>query len=63
MEIYTSRMTYSGIEVGDDARLTVYSGNSMRPDIADSGSGVGVVWDDSRSSDYEIYFNMVEFCQ
>jgi hypothetical protein len=55
-EIYYKRSTDGGINWGEDIRLTNYTANSNYPSIAVSGSLVHVVWEDTRDSNWEIYY-------
>ena len=55
-EIYYKRSTDGGTTWGADTRLTVSSGISQDPAINVSGSFVNVVWQDSRSGSFEIFY-------
>jgi len=55
-EIYYKRSTNGGTSWGSDTRLTNDANNSMNPSIAVYENVVHVTWDDTRDSDYEIYY-------
>lgn len=55
-EIYYKRSSDSGATWSQDIRLTNDVAGSTYPSIAASGAGVHVVWMDTRSGNYEIYY-------
>lgn len=57
-EIYFTLVSSSGVEIGDDARIT-NDGFSMYPSMRWSGSEYGVVWQDNRDVNTEIYFGRI----
>lgn len=55
-EIYYKNSTDDGLNWGPDMRLTNATGNSISPSITVSGTLIGVVWNDSRDGNQEIYY-------
>jgi hypothetical protein len=55
-EIYFTRLTSVGVKLGSDVRVTAAAGGSASPSLAWTGSEYGVVWQDYRDSNWEIYF-------
>jgi hypothetical protein len=55
-EIYYKRSTDGGVNWGSDTRLTNNSAESLYPSAAVYGTNVYVVWYDSRTGNYEIYY-------
>ena len=61
-EIYISRISVDGTEIGDEVRITNYEGASWSPSLVWTGSEYSVSWYDSRNDQDEIYFNRVGMC-
>jgi hypothetical protein len=55
-EIYFKRSVDGGITWTANKRLTTFAGYSVSPAIAVNGSNIYVVWCDSKTGSYEIYF-------
>jgi hypothetical protein len=55
-EIYFTRVSSAGAEVGADARITNDGARSEFPSLAWNGDGFGVAWNDTRDSGFQIYF-------
>ncbi len=55
-EIYYKKSTNNGTTWGQDIRLTNHSSISQFSTIRNSGQNLFVFWEDSRSSNYEIYY-------
>jgi len=55
-EVYFARISSAGVKLGADLRVTSDANSSDYPKIAWSGSGYGVVWEDNRDGNYEVYF-------
>jgi hypothetical protein len=55
-EIYYIRSADGGISWSPEIRLTYDPGYSWHPSVTASGQVVHVVWDDSRSSEYSIFY-------
>lgn len=55
-EILYNRSTNSGIEWGQEIRLTNNLSDSRLPSVAVSGTIVHVIWQDQRDLNYEIYY-------
>jgi hypothetical protein len=55
-EIYFTRVSAAGVEVGDDVRVTTSAGMSSAPALGWSGTHWGLAWDDERDGNREIYF-------
>jgi hypothetical protein len=58
-EIYFVRVTPGGSKVGTELRVTNDSFNSLDPSLAWAGSGFGVVWNDRRDGNQEIYLALI----
>jgi hypothetical protein len=56
-EIYYKGSVDGGANWGDDIRITYDQGNSISPNLAVSNSVLHVVWQDSRSGFYDIFYN------
>jgi len=57
-EIYYKKSTNNGTTWGSDIRLTNHTSSSQYSTVSYSGESIYVVWDDYRSSNYEIYFKI-----
>ncbi len=55
-EVYFTRLAPEGTKVGPDVRVTSDGGESLKPDLAWSGSEYGVSWHDNRDGNREVYF-------
>jgi hypothetical protein len=58
-EIYFVRVTPGGSKVGTELRVTNDTFNSLDPSLAWTGSGFGVVWNDRRDGNQEIYLALI----
>lgn len=58
-EIYFTRVSNSGMEIGDDVRVTSNDQSSIYPSIAWTGSEYGIAWQDSRDGNPEIYYGRI----
>ena len=58
-EVYFTRVASAGYEIGDDIRITYAYGNSRLPKIVWTGSSYGVVWEDDREGNAEIYLSIL----
>jgi len=56
MEVYFTRISASGVEIGDDIRITNKSGDAGSTNLAWTGSEFGLSWCDDRDGNREIYF-------
>lgn len=56
-EIYLSRITAAGAEIGDDARITYNYNSSDFPSMVHNGTEYGLAWIDSRYSYPDVWFN------
>jgi hypothetical protein len=66
-EIYATRVSATGIEIGDDLRVTAAAGASAIPSIVWTGNEYGLAWEDERDTPSppvtdEIYFNRLLTC-
>lgn len=55
-DVYLRRMSIDGEPIGDPVQVTTSAGDGYGPDLVWTGRELGVVWDDRRDSNYEIYF-------
>ncbi len=55
-EIYFARVSYDGIKLTTDIRITNNVQSSLSPSLAWKGSEYGVSWNDNRDGNNEIYF-------
>ncbi len=55
-EIYFTRVSARGEEIGDDVRLTNAPDDSSWPSLVWNGGEYGVAWSDRRGGRYETYF-------
>jgi hypothetical protein len=55
-QIYFTRISAAGEEIGDDVRITNTSGNGGSNNLAWTGSEFGLSWYDDRDGNREIYF-------
>jgi hypothetical protein len=55
-EIWGASLTPSGTITQDPSALVSGAANSYNPALCDTGNGLGLVWDDYRDTNYEIYF-------
>jgi hypothetical protein len=59
-EIYFNRISAAGAKIlADDVRITNYAAESWVPFLRWTGYEYGVVWQDNRDANYEIYFNRI----
>ncbi len=59
-EIYFTRISVSGLKVGNDTRISDDDGhNSYKPSLVWTGSEYGVSWEDERNGNREIYFTKI----
>lgn len=59
-EIYFTRVSAEGIELGDDVRVTTDAARSEFPSLAWNGTGYGVAWNDTRDGSFRIYMVSLE---
>jgi hypothetical protein len=59
-EIYFTRVSAAGAEVGDDVRLTNATGASDLPDLHWTGTGYALSWSDERETTRGIYFALLD---
>ena len=59
-EIYFAILDASGTKLGDDVRITYYSGYSRYPTLVWIGTEYAVSWMDERDGNYEIYFTIFD---
>lgn len=55
-DVYFTRLSGDGTEVGSDVRVTTDGHSSRRSVIAWSGSEYGLTWSDERNGNWEVYF-------
>jgi hypothetical protein len=55
-EIWGASLTPAGVIAADASALVSGAANSYNPALCDTGNGLGLVWDDYRDTNYEIYF-------
>lgn len=55
-EIYFRRLTSSGVEIGDEIRVTVTPPEASRPEMVWNGEFYALVWQDARHGARQIYF-------
>lgn len=55
-EIYFTRLSSTGAEIGSDVRVTLDPARSEFPSLAWTGDGYGVAWNDTRDGSFQIYF-------
>jgi hypothetical protein len=58
-EIFFTRVSAAGSEIGTDVRVTDAAGASTRPRLAWSGTEFGLAWQDARDGNEEIYFQRI----
>lgn len=58
-EIYFNRLSPLGVAAGPDTRVTANASFSANPKLAWSGSEYGVVWNDNRDGNWEVYFRRI----
>jgi len=58
-EVYFTRISAGGTEIGDDTGITIDGSDSLAPSLAWTGSEFGVSWTDYRDGNYEIYFTRI----
>jgi hypothetical protein len=61
-EIYLALVSADGVKASADLRITADADTSEEPDVAWSGSTLGVTWWDDRDGNYEIYFALIDPC-
>ncbi|HUT53895.1 MAG TPA: putative metal-binding motif-containing protein [bacterium] len=55
-EIYFARISAAGAKIGTDLRVTSDASDSLNPSLTWTGSEFGVIWEDFRDGNIEIYF-------
>lgn len=58
-ETYFARLSATGAKIGSDLRVTNDGATSLYASIAFSGAEYGLVWQDNRTGNYEVYFARV----
>jgi hypothetical protein len=58
-EIYFAVLSYSGLKVGPDIRVSYALDQSTYPTLAWTGSEFGMSWQDYRDASWEIYFSRI----
>lgn len=61
-EIYFVQISGAGTMIGGENRITNYTSGSQMPRIAWTGSVYGLTWKDYRTSNYEVFFNVIDPC-
>jgi hypothetical protein len=59
-EIYFTRIDAAGNKIGGDVRISDAPVSSCCPSLAWSGDEYGVVWDDERDGQWELYFARID---
>jgi hypothetical protein len=55
-DIYFARISATGAKLGSDVQITSDAGTSEFPSLAWAGTEYGVIWQDSRTTVYDLYF-------
>jgi hypothetical protein len=59
-EIFFTRIDASGVEIGDDVRVTVDPGSSRNPSLVWADGEFGIAWQDDRDGNNQPYFTRMD---